>query len=62
MEKTTTLRTSVKASVAANVLLARINKLRVKAKKDELSKSQLISLAIHNFKIEDGAEAEVTHY
>lgn len=54
MATTTAVRTSKDAAAIAKVLTARINKERKKAKKEPLSQSQLIALAIENLTIEMG--------
>lgn len=47
----TTVRTSIAASNMATLLTERINKERKKLKKDELSKSKVIAIAIENLDI-----------
>lgn len=56
MKKTTTVRTSIKASLIADNMMARINKARTKKNKDELSKSQIIDVAIENLTVQMGIE------
>lgn len=54
MATTTAVRTSKDAVAMAKLLTARINKERKKAKKELLSQSQVIALAIENLTIEQG--------
>jgi hypothetical protein len=54
MANTVNVRTSKNAGQVADELLPKINKLRKKEKKEPLSKSQLIALAIENLTIEMG--------
>ena len=54
MPNTVNIRTTTQARAFAQNLLARINKERKKAKKEPLSQSQVIALAIENLTIEMG--------
>lgn len=54
MATTAATRTSKDAIAMAKVLTARINKERKKAKKEPLSQSQVIALAIENLTVEMG--------
>lgn len=55
MASTTAVRTSKEAVAMAKLLTARINKERKKLKKEPLSQSQVIALAIENLTVEMGA-------
>lgn len=50
----TTVRTSIVARDMAKLITARINKERKKLKKEPLSQSQVIALAIENLTVEMG--------
>ena len=54
MATTTATRTSKEAVAMARLMTARINKQRKKEKKEPLSQSQVIALAIENLTIEMG--------
>lgn len=54
MPNTVNIRTTVQARDLAKHLTARINKERKKAKKEPLSQSQVIALAIENLTVEMG--------
>ncbi len=54
MATTTAVRTSKEAAAIAKLQTARINKQRKKDKKEPLSQSQVIALAIENLTIEMG--------
>jgi len=54
MANTVNIRTTTQARAFAQSLLARINKERKKAKKEPLSQSQVIALAIENLTVEIG--------
>lgn len=54
MATTTAVRTSKDAAAMAKLLTARINKGRKKAKKEPLSQSQVIALAIESLDIDQG--------
>jgi len=56
MATTTGVRTSKEAIAMAQVLTARINKLRKKEKKEPLSQSQVIALAIENLTVQMGID------
>lgn len=54
MANTVNIRTTTQARAFAQNLLSRINKERKKAKKEPLSQSQVIALAIENLTVEMG--------
>jgi hypothetical protein len=54
MATTAATRTSKEAIAMAKLMTARINKLRKKDKKEPLSQSQVIALAIENLTVEMG--------
>lgn len=54
MANTVNIRTTTQARAFAQNMLARINKERKKAKKEPLSQSQVIALAIENLTVEMG--------
>lgn len=56
MATTTAVRTSKEAAAIAKMQTARINKERKKAKKEPLSQSQVIALAIENLTVTMGVE------
>lgn len=56
MANTVNIRTTTQARAFAQNLLSRINKERKKAKKEPLSQSQVIALAIENLTVEMGVE------
>jgi hypothetical protein len=53
-ETTVNVRTTTQARAFAQNMLTRINKERKKAKKEPLSQSQVIALAIENLTVEMG--------
>lgn len=55
--KTTSIRTSITASLKLDVQLAKINKIRIAKKKYPLSKSECLAIAIINFEPKHGIEA-----
>ena len=52
MASTVNIRTSIDAGNTATKLMNGINKIRKKEKKELISKSQIIALAIENFTVE----------
>ena len=56
MPNTVNIRTTTKARDAAKVITVLINRQRKKLKKDPLSQSQVIALAIENLTVEQGVE------
>jgi uncharacterized protein YkwD len=56
MANTVNVRTTAQARAFAQNILARINKERKKAKKEPLSQSQVIALAIENLTVQMGVE------